>query len=125
MTSFRTIGKKFIEWCGVDDDEDSLRHVRVATLIVEQLTQSSYWPEDDPRHPFNRYTNEHALDHLYKDLRQSMEQEDLKSLRPCFFKNNGIWAEEVEWLLLAYDDYADGDPNWDGPWHELEAHEVP
>ena len=125
MTSFQTIGKKFIEWCGGDDDEDSLRHVRVAQLIVEQLTNPSDLPEDHSRHPFNRYTHEHGLIRLYKDLRQSLEQEDLKSLRHCFFEIDGIWAEEVSWLLLAYDDYADGDPNWDGPWHGLDADEIP
>jgi len=125
MTSFQTIGKKFIEWCHQEDDEEDVRHIRVATLIVEQLTQSSNWPEDDPRHPFNRYTNEHALDNLYKDLKSCLRQEGLHYMRHFFFKNDSIWAEEVSWLLLAYDDYADGDPNWDGPWHGLEAHEIP
>ena len=125
MTTFQTIGKKFISWFHEDGTEEDRRHARVAALIVEQLTNPSSLPEDDPRHPFNRYTHEHRLGRLCKDLRHSLQQEGLQSLRYHFFNEDGIWAEEVDWLLLAYGDYTEGDPNWDGPWHGLEADEIP
>lgn len=114
-----------MSWFSPDGGEEDRRHARVATLIVEQLTQSSQWPEDDPRHPFNRYTDDEGLDLLYKDLKPCLRQEGLHSMRHFFFKEGSVWAEEMSWLLLAYSDYADGDPNWDGPWHGLEAHEIP
>ena len=117
MSSFHTISKKFLS-CFADEDD---RHIRVAGLIIEQLLQPSALPEEHPRHPHNRYTEEDAMEHLYKDLKQSLRQEGLHSLRHNFFHDEAIWAEEVNWLLCAFVMYTEGDPNWDGPWLSVEA----
>ena len=121
MSSFQTISKKFLS-CFADEDH---RHVRVAALIVEQLLQPSLLPEDHPRHPHNRYTEDDAMEHLYKDLKQSLRQEGLHSLRHSFFHDEAVWAEEVDWLLCAFMMYTEGDPNWDGPWLSVEAGQIP
>jgi hypothetical protein len=121
MSSFHTISKKFLSCFAEEDD----RYVRVAGLIIEQLLQPSALPEDHPRHPHNRYTEEDAMEHLYKDLKQSMRQEGLHSLRHAFFHDEAVWAEEVDWLLCAFTMYTEGDPNWDGPWLAVEAGQIP
>ena len=122
MTSFQTIGKKFIEWFDEEDDE---RYVRFAALIVEQLTSSSNLPEDHPCHPHNRYTDDDAAECLYNDIKASLCQERLNSLRNHFFKDHGMFSEEVVWLLCAFQEHTEGDPNWDGPWLSVEPGEMP
>ena len=121
MSSFHTISKKFLS-CFADEDD---RHVRVAGLIVEQLMQPSLLPEDHPCHPHNRYTEDEAMEHLYKDLKQSLRQEGLHSLRHNFFHDEAIWADELRWLMCAFVMYTKGDPNWDGPWLSVEAGVLP
>jgi len=121
MSSFHTISKKFLSCFDSEDD----RYIRVAALIVEQLLQPSALPEDHPHHPHNRYAEDDAMEHLYKDLKQSLRQEGLHSLRHAFFHDEAVWAEELEWLLCAFWKYTEGDPNWDGPWLSVEPGVIP